>query len=149
MKLATLIQIQNQVICISHYINTIGKGMHLFFFVFFFCFVFFPLLSYEQIVEQTGFSNFGRTTSLEGKFWIQMNSTPFKNWPCVVSCLLWKEYIMMNTFSSRGGPRGVMVKAVDCRIVVCEFVPQSRYYVHFRANTLRKGMNSLILPAMG
>ena len=47
------------------------------------------------------------------------------------------------------GPRGVMVKAMDCGIVVREFVLQSRYYVHFRANTLGKGMNPLILPAMG
>ena len=39
--------------------------------------------------------------------------------------------------------------AMDCRIVVSEFVLQSRYYVHFRANTLGKGMNPLILPAMG
>ena len=46
-------------------------------------------------------------------------------------------------------PRGVMVKTMDCGIVVSEFVLQSRYYVHFRANTLRKGMNPLILPAMG
>ena len=46
-------------------------------------------------------------------------------------------------------PRGLMVKAVDCGIVVSEFVLQSRYYVHFRANTLGKGMNSLILPAVG
>ena len=44
---------------------------------------------------------------------------------------------------------GLMVKAMDCGIVVSEFVPQSRYYVHFRANTLGKGMNPLILPAMG
>ena len=48
-----------------------------------------------------------------------------------------------------GCPRGVMVKAMDCGIVVREFVVQSRYYVHFRANTLGKGMNPLILPAMG
>ena len=46
-------------------------------------------------------------------------------------------------------PLGVMVKAMDCGIVVSEFVLQSRYYVHFRANTLGKGMNPLILPAMG
>ena len=46
-------------------------------------------------------------------------------------------------------PRGVMVKAMDYGIVVREFVLQSRYYVHFRANTLGKGMNPLILPAMG
>ena len=48
-----------------------------------------------------------------------------------------------------GCPRGVMVKAMDCGIVVSEFVFQSRYYVHLRANTLGKGMNPLILPAMG
>ena len=47
-----------------------------------------------------------------------------------------------------GCPRGVMVKAMDCGIIVCEFVLQSRYYVHFWANTLGKGMNPLILPAM-
>ena len=47
-------------------------------------------------------------------------------------------------------PRGVMVKAMNCGIVVREFVLQSRYYVHFRAITLGKGMNPLILPpAMG
>ena len=40
-------------------------------------------------------------------------------------------------------PRGVMVKAMDCRIVVREFVLQSRYYVHFRANTLGKGLSTL------
>ena len=48
--------------------------------------------------------------------------------------------------SMRGCPRGVMVKAMNCGIVVREFVLQSRYYVHFRANTLGKGMNPLILP---
>ena len=47
-------------------------------------------------------------------------------------------------------PRGVMVKAMNCGIVEREFVLQSRYYVHFRANTLGKGMNPIILPpAMG
>ena len=48
-----------------------------------------------------------------------------------------------------GCPRGVMIKAMDCGIVVREFVLQSRYYVHFRANTLGKDINPLILPAMG
>ena len=52
--------------------------------------------------------------------------------------------------SKKGCPRGIMVKAMHCGIVVREFVLQSRYYVHFRANTLGKGMNPLILPpAMG
>ena len=50
---------------------------------------------------------------------------------------------------NRGCPCGVIVKAMDCGIVVYEFVLQSPYYVHFRANTLGKGMNPLILPAMG
>ena len=48
-----------------------------------------------------------------------------------------------------GCPRGVMVKAMDFGIVIREFVLQSRSYVHFRTNTIGKGMNPLILPAMG
>ena len=59
---------------------------------------------------------------------------------CVISLL------QVITFNIWGCPRGVMVKAVNCGIVVREFVLQSRYYVHFRANTLGKGMNPLILP---
>ena len=46
-------------------------------------------------------------------------------------------------------PRGIMVKAMDYGIVESEFELQSRFYVHFRANTLGKGMNLFILPAMG
>ena len=42
-----------------------------------------------------------------------------------------------------------MVKAMDCGIVVSEFVLQSRYYVHFWANTLAKEINLLILRALG
>ena len=38
---------------------------------------------------------------------------------------------------------------MDCGIVVREFKLQSRYYIHFRTNTLGKGMKSLILLAMG
>ena len=56
---------------------------------------------------------------------------------------------VMHAYFQRGCPRGVMVKAMDCGIVVCEFVLQSRYYVHLQVNTLGKGMNPLILLAMG
>ena len=42
-----------------------------------------------------------------------------------------------------------MVKVIDCRIVASEFVLQSRYYVHFRVNTLGKGMDPLTLQDMG
>ena len=38
------------------------------------------------------------------------------------------------------GHRGVMVKVMDCEIVVGEFQLQSRYYVYFRVNTLGKGI---------
>ena len=56
----------------------------------------------------------------------------------------------LSIYLSVGGcPRGVMVKAMDCGIVVREFVLQSCYYVNFRPNTLGKGMNPLIVPAMG
>ena len=43
---------------------------------------------------------------------------------------------------------GVMVKAMVCEIVVSEFELQSRYYIHFRASTLGKVINPLILPDM-
>ena len=46
-------------------------------------------------------------------------------------------------------PCGVMVKAMDCGIVVSEFVLQSRYHIHFRANTLGKGMNLPYPPIYG
>ena len=58
-------------------------------------------------------------------------------------------YIKFKSQRKRGCPRGVIVKAMDCGIVVSEFVLQWRYYVHFRANTLGKGINPLILPVMG
>ena len=48
-----------------------------------------------------------------------------------------------------GYPHGVMVKVMDCGIVVSEFIVQSHYYIHFLANTLGKGMIPLFLPAMG
>ena len=42
-----------------------------------------------------------------------------------------------------------MVKVIDCEILLNEFELQSRYYVHFQTNTLGKGVNPLILLAMG
>ena len=42
-----------------------------------------------------------------------------------------------------------MVKAMDCGIDVSEFVLQSRYYVHFPADTLGKGMNPPYPPSYG
>ena len=42
-----------------------------------------------------------------------------------------------------------MVKVMVCETVARKFELQSRYYVHFRTNTPDKGMNPLILPAMG
>ena len=38
---------------------------------------------------------------------------------------------------------------IPIKDVLTEFEFQSRYYVHFRTNTLMKGMNPLKLPAMG
>ena len=48
-----------------------------------------------------------------------------------------------------GYPWEVMVKAVDCGVVVSEFELQLLYYIHFWTNTLGKGMNPIILLAMG
>ena len=43
----------------------------------------------------------------------------------------------------------VMVKALNCRMVVSEFELQLSYYVHFRTNALGKGLNPIILLVMG
>ena len=42
-----------------------------------------------------------------------------------------------------------MVKALDGESEVSEFELQYLYYVHFRTNTLRKGINPFVLPSMG
>ena len=47
-----------------------------------------------------------------------------------------------------GCPCGVIVKVLDCGIIVRKFELQSGYYVHFRTNTCGKGMDLIILPTM-
>ena len=42
-----------------------------------------------------------------------------------------------------------MVKAMDYGILISEFVLQSHYYIHFRANTLGEGMNPSYPPSYG
>ena len=44
-------------------------------------------------------------------------------------------------------PRGVMVKALDSRIIVLDFELQSHCYVEFQTNTLGTGMNPVIHPS--
>ena len=80
-----------------------------------------------------------------------MQSVSSRIWTRVAVSISYDDnHYTTGTFAVGGCPRGVMVKAMNCGIVVREFVLQSRYYVHFRANTLGKGMNPLILPpAMG
>ena len=45
--------------------------------------------------------------------------------------------------------RGVMVKVMDCGVVISEFEFLARNYVHFQSNTHGKGTNPFILQAMG
>ena len=54
------------------------------------------------------------------------------------------RHLFLYSYIKGGGLCGVMVKAMDCGIVVSEFVLQSCYYVHFQPNTLGKGINPLI-----
>ena len=53
-------------------------------------------------------------------------------------------------FNSQDTPTcGVMIYAMYCGIVVIGFELELRYYVHFQINALGKGMDPLILLAMG
>ena len=56
---------------------------------------------------------------------------------------------------SNGNPKGfvsscsVVANVLECDIVVREFELQGCYCFHFWTNTIGKGMNPLIPPAMG
>ena len=52
-------------------------------------------------------------------------------------------------FNRVRNPSEVVADMLDCDIVVSESEIQSCNYVQFWTNTLRKGMNPLIPPAMG
>ena len=45
--------------------------------------------------------------------------------------------------------QNVMANVFDCNIVESMFKLKSHYYIHFQTNTLGKGMNPHIPPAMG
>ena len=60
-------------------------------------------------------------------------------------CLVYTSH----SFDEGGGPCGEMVKTMDCGIAVTKFKLQLHYYVHFQTNTLGKGINPFIFPAMG
>ena len=71
------LKILNEAVCILHSTDTFWKGMSNY-----------SPSSYRKIVGQTGLFNFDIATCLEeGKFWIQICLTPFKNWSCVESWL--------------------------------------------------------------
>ena len=50
------------------------------------------------------------------------------------------------SFSSGGDPLGVVAKALDIDILESEFKITSRYYIHFRTNTLGEDMSPLFGP---
>ena len=59
-------------------------------------------------------------------------------------------YIYRERERERMCSHDVMFKAMECRIVVSEFVLQSRYYVLFRANILPSyGLNSTTTVLLG
>ena len=81
---------------------------------------------------------------LDGNYTRMLRAVLNKSWRQHPTRLQLYGHLPPITKTIHGCPRGVLVKAMDCGIVVREFVLQSRYYVHFRANTLGKGMNPLI-----
>ena len=60
-----------------------------------------------------------------------------------------KTSIISNNRKERVVPFSVVANVQNCCIVGSEFELSSRYYAHFRINTLEKGMNLVIPPAMG
>ena len=56
---------------------------------------------------------------------------------------------LIRIFWWKGRRHSVMANVLDFNIVVSEFELQWHYYIHFRTNTLGKGMNSLIPQLWG
>ena len=54
-----------------------------------------------------------------------------------------------NQHDKARSPLGVVVNVLNFDIVVSDLKLQSRYYVHFQTNTLKKSINSLISPVIG
>ena len=73
---------------------------------------------------------------------------PFDSCHTQIRSYMHKHIDTITPTENRGCSRGVKIKTMDCRIVVNVVVLQSRYYVHFWANTLGKGMDHPILPVI-
>ena len=58
-------------------------------------------------------------------------------------------FIKFNVQTLARFPRDVMVKAMDCGIVVSEYGLPLRYYVRFRTNALENGMESFYPQSYG
>ena len=73
------------------------------------------------------------------------------NYSCVIIVIYSHTYdIKYSSLMKKAGcPRSVMVKVMDCGILVSYFKFQSHYCLQFRTNTLGKSMNPLTLPTMG
>ena len=77
-----------------------------------------------------------------------------KNYPELVNCLKYYYIILTDFFNEKKSVNFLIELKKMYSFHLIYFLPyktvlQSRYYVHFRANTLGKGMNPLIHPAMG
>ena len=66
---------------------------------------------------------------------------------CVQQYILYLNILSCRLISKLKKYLGVVANELDCDIVVNEFELQSLYYVHFRTNTLRKGMNLFVLTS--
>ena len=79
MDMAHQVQNLDKAVCISYGTDTLGKDMNP---------TILPPSTGKQLDRQIGLCNLGMATSLEeGKLWIQICKTLFKNWPCIASYL--------------------------------------------------------------
>ena len=69
---------------------------------------------------------------------------------CVCVCVyMFISIYLVYSYPCGWYPRGIRIKGLGYGCVVSEFELQSRYYVQFRTNTFREGINPFILPPKG
>ena len=72
---------------------------------------------------------------------LEMSTTTKMNFQTLMSSLISSEKLRLNLIPLTRSPCGAVANVLHCDIAISEFEFQSRYYVHFRTNTLGEGIN--------
>ena len=104
-------------------------------------------LTRKQMIIQVPWYNEKRLNVVKTKYFLYYEQLRQNNF-LSSQCFVYVIYSIANSMFTGECPRAVIVKSMNCGVVITGFELQLRYFVHFWANTLTKDMNPFILSAM-